>query len=95
VVTFDLQDTGITFIPGDRLAVMPLNTWDEVAKITAALGLEDLMDQPVPTEKSPEWTRFSKHLASVSRLPSVHLTVRDILRRGHIAPLTKDLVMAV
>lgn len=95
MVTFDLQDTGITFQPGDRLAVMPLNSWAEVAKITAALGLEDVIDQPVPTEKSIEWTRFSKHLASVSGVPSVQLTVGDILRRGHLAPLTKDLVMAV
>jgi hypothetical protein len=95
MVTFDLQDTGITFIPGDRLAVMPLNTWNEVAKMAAALGLDEIMDQPVPTEKSLEWTRFGKHIASVNRSPSAQLTVRDILRRGHISPLTKELVMAV
>jgi len=28
-VELDIQDTGITFQPGDRLAVMPLNSWLE------------------------------------------------------------------
>lgn len=32
MVTLDIQDTGITFRPGDRLAVMPLNSWIECAK---------------------------------------------------------------
>ncbi|KAH9208301.1 hypothetical protein DL95DRAFT_527505 [Leptodontidium sp. 2 PMI_412] len=95
MVTFDLHNTGITFMPGDRLAVMPLNTWNEVAKVAAALGLEDMLDEPVSTANAPEWGRFAKHLASVSRTTKIpELTVRDILRRGHLAPLTKDLVMA-
>lgn len=29
-VTFDLHNVGLTFIPGDRLAVMPLNAWSDV-----------------------------------------------------------------
>jgi hypothetical protein len=29
-VTFDLKNVGLTFIPGDRLAVMPLNAWSDV-----------------------------------------------------------------
>ncbi|KAH6675814.1 hypothetical protein B0J14DRAFT_509473 [Halenospora varia] len=95
MVTFDLHNTGITYKPGDRLAVMPLNTWNEVAKVAAALGLDEMLDQRVPTDLAPEWTRFAKHLASVSRTTKVpDLTVRDVLRRGHLAPLTKDLVMA-
>lgn len=95
MVTFDLHDTGITFKPGDRLAVMPLNTWIEVAKVASALGLDTMLNSPVPTENIPEWARFAKHLASVLRTSVVpQLTVRDILRRGHLAPLTKDLVMA-
>ncbi|KAH7397490.1 hypothetical protein BKA64DRAFT_752995 [Cadophora sp. MPI-SDFR-AT-0126] len=95
MVTFDLHNTGITFMPGDRLAVMPLNTWNEVAKVAAALGVEDMMDRPVSTAHAPEWGRFAKHLASVSRTSTIpDLTIRDILRRGHLAPLTKDLVMA-
>lgn len=96
LVTFDLQDTGITFQPGDRLAVMPMNAWSEVAKIAAALGLEDFMEMEVPLDLSPEWNKFAKHIASVKHIKSIpKLSVRDILRRGHLAPLTKDLVLAV
>ena len=29
-VTFDLKNLGLTFIPGDRLAIMPLNSWSDV-----------------------------------------------------------------
>lgn len=94
MVTFDLQNSGITFQPGDRLAVMPLNSWEEVSKVSAALGLDGLLDTMVPLEQSSEWQLFTKHLASVSRRESLQMTVKDILRRGHLAPLTKDLVMA-
>ncbi|PGH21294.1 hypothetical protein AJ80_03344 [Polytolypa hystricis UAMH7299] len=94
MITFDLQNSGITFQPGDRLAVMPLNSWDEVSKISAALGLDEVLDTAIPLEQSSEWQLFAKHLASVSRQDVVPLTVKDILRRGHLAPLTKDLVMA-
>lgn len=27
MVTLDIQDTGITFQLGDRLAIMPMNSW--------------------------------------------------------------------
>ncbi|KAF2837286.1 hypothetical protein M501DRAFT_1018193 [Patellaria atrata CBS 101060] len=94
MVTFDLQGSGITFQPGDRLAVMPFNNATEVDKMAAALGLDELMDVIVPVEKGSEWARFSRHLGVVSRAPIAGLTVRDILKRGHLAPLTKDLVMA-
>jgi len=96
MVTFGLEDTGLTFQPGDRLAVMPLNSWTEVSKVTAAWGLDDLLQKPVPLSQAPEWSRFAKHLKAINHAegpPS--LTVQDILRRGHLAPLTKDLVMAV
>lgn len=94
MVTFDLSGTGITFQPGDRLAVMPFNTTAEVDKVAAALGLEDFMNQLVPVEKGSEWSRFSKHMTSISKAPSAGLAVKDILKRGHLAPLTKDLVMS-
>lgn len=94
MITFDFQNSGITFQPGDRLAVMPLNTWEEISKVSAALGLDGLLDTVVPLEQSSEWQLFAKHLASVSRRGSLQLTVKDILRRGHLAPLTKDLVMS-
>ncbi|OAL19434.1 hypothetical protein AYO22_09596 [Fonsecaea multimorphosa] len=95
MVTFGLEGTGITFQPGDRLAVMPVNCWTEVGKITAAQGLGELLHNSVPLSQNTDWYRFSRHLKSVNRIdgePS--LTVQDILRRGHLAPLTKDTVMA-
>ncbi|KFY17160.1 hypothetical protein V492_00838 [Pseudogymnoascus sp. VKM F-4246] len=90
-VIIDIQDTGITFQPGDRLAIMPLNSWLECAKVAAALGLDIMLDSPVFLDS--QWNRFADHLGSVSRTPTPRLTVKDILRRGHLAPLTKDLVM--
>lgn len=96
MVTFGLEDTGITFQPGDRLAIMPVNSWTEVDKITAALGLEEFLGTTVPLAQSSEWARFAKHIRTVHRSQSdPSVTVRDILRRGHIAPLTKDIVMAL
>lgn len=95
MVTFDVQSTGITFQPGDRLAVMPINQSYEVVKITAALGLDRMLDAIVPVEQGSVWARFSKHLGVVSKQPNVGLTVKDVLKRGHLAPLTKDLVLTV
>ncbi|KAL8380812.1 hypothetical protein RB595_005212 [Gaeumannomyces hyphopodioides] len=93
-VTLDIQNTGITFQPGDRLAVMPLNSWEECARVAAALGLDALLDAPVKLDS--KWTRFSKHIESVSRSgPAPALTVKDVLRRGHLAPLTQELVLKI
>ncbi|KKY34684.1 putative nadph-ferrihemoprotein reductase [Diaporthe ampelina] len=93
MVTLDIQDTGITFQPGDRLAVMPLNSWEECAKVAASLGLDDMLNAQVPVNRS--WARFADHLGSVSRSPRGPVTVRDVLRRGHLAPLTQDLVLRI
>ncbi|KAF7524391.1 hypothetical protein G7054_g11446 [Neopestalotiopsis clavispora] len=92
-VTLDLRDTGVTFAPGDRLAIMPLNSWEECAKVALALGLEEMLD--VPVHLNQKWGRFAEHLGSVSREAAPKLAVRDIIRRGHLAPLTKDLVLKV
>ncbi|KAJ9602132.1 hypothetical protein H2200_013252 [Cladophialophora chaetospira] len=95
MVTFGLEDTGMTFQPGDRLAIMPLNSWMEVRKVSAALGLDGLLQTKVPVSHSADWHRFAKHLKSVDRTgDDTALTVQEILRRGHLAPLTKNLVMA-
>lgn len=93
LVTLDIQDTGITFMPGDRLAVMPLNSWEECAKVAAALGLEAHIDNPV--DVTGTWSRFEQHITSVRRATPKKLTVIDILRRGHLAPITKDLALKV
>lgn len=93
MVTLDIQDTGITFQPGDRLAVMPLNCWEECAKVAASLGLDDMLNVQVPTNQA--WARFAEHIGAVARTPSGPITVRDILRRGHLAPLTQDLVLKI
>ncbi|KAK4033607.1 alpha subunit of putative sulfite reductase [Parachaetomium inaequale] len=92
-VTLDLQDTGITFEPGDRLAIMPLNSWGECAKVAAALGLADYLDHRATLDT--KWQRFSQHLGSVRHIPAPQLTVKDILRRGHLAPITKELALKV
>ncbi|KAI0378619.1 hypothetical protein F5Y04DRAFT_283848 [Hypomontagnella monticulosa] len=94
LVTLDIQDTGITFMPGDRLAVMPLNSWEECAKVAAALGLETRIDEPVNVTGT--WSRFEQHLSSVRRMTAPRrLTVADILRRGHLAPITKELALKI
>ncbi|KEY74801.1 hypothetical protein S7711_09808 [Stachybotrys chartarum IBT 7711] len=93
LVTLDLRDTGVTFMPGDRLAVMPLNSWEECAKVAAALGLEDHADAPIDVDGN--WGRFEMHLASVRHSPLRKLTVSDILRRGHLAPITKALALKI
>lgn len=89
MVTLDIQDTGITFQPGDRLAVMPMNSWTECAKVAAALGLDALLEQPVALSRN--WTRYANHLGSISRTNRPQLTVIDLLRKGHLAPITKEL----
>lgn len=93
MVTLDLQNTGITFQPGDRLAIMPLNSWGECAKVAAALGLADYLDYRVTL--NAQWQRFAQHLGAVSHTAIPHLTVKDILRRGHLAPITKELALKV
>ncbi|SPJ78128.1 related to nitric-oxide synthase, salivary gland [Fusarium torulosum] len=92
-VTLDIRDTGITFAPGDRVAVMPLNSWKECAKMVAALGLDQHLDEPVPT--TGVWSRFENHLSSVTGNTHRQFTVIDILRRGHLAPITKELTVKV
>lgn len=101
MVTLDIHDTGITYQPGDRLAIMPLNGWEECAKVAAALGLGDMLNMPVQLDA--KWLRFAQHFDTISaQTPggSTHvgistLTVKDILRRGHLAPLTQDLVLKI
>ncbi|GKT49098.1 nitric oxide synthase, brain [Colletotrichum spaethianum] len=93
MVTLDIRETGITFAPGDRLAVMPLNGWEECVKVIVALGLEEYIDTPV--EVSGTWARFEMHLGSVRRTATPKLTVGDILRRGHLAPITKDMAIKI
>ncbi|KAL2752424.1 hypothetical protein ACRALDRAFT_1083188 [Sodiomyces alcalophilus JCM 7366] len=98
LVTLDLHDTGVTFQPGDRLAVMPLNSWEECAKVAAALGLDQSLNTRVALDR--KWSRFAQHVGSVSNhgaldSPPKVFTVKDVLRRGHLAPLTQELVLKV
>lgn len=96
MVTFDLNNTGITFRPGDRLAVMPLNSHSEIEKVVSALKLKDKLYQEVPLQLHPEWKRFAEHLSKVDKDNfSGSLSVYDVLRRGHLAPLNKSIVMEV
>lgn len=100
MVTLDIHDTGITYQPGDRLAIMPLNGWEECAKVAAALGLDDMLNMPVQLDA--KWLRFAEHFGTIaahspggSHSGSSSLTVKDILRRGHLAPLTQDLALKI
>ncbi|GKT49717.1 sulfite reductase [NADPH] flavoprotein component [Colletotrichum spaethianum] len=100
MVTLDLHNTGITFQPGDRLAVMPLNSWEECAKVAAALGLDTMLESPVLLDR--KWSRFAEHLETISKhgvasslTRGRKLMVKDILRRGHLAPLTQELVLKI
>ena len=74
---------------------MPCNSASEVNKIAVALGLDERTEDSVPTEKGSEWARFAQHLLEVKKRPESRLTVHEVLEKGHLAPLTKDLVMAV
>ncbi|KAF2026478.1 hypothetical protein EK21DRAFT_74173 [Setomelanomma holmii] len=93
MVTLDIQDTGITFQPGDRLAVMPMNSWTECAKVAAALGLEPMLEEPVTLDR--RWSSYAAHVGAISRTSRPQLTVIDILRKGHLAPITKELATKV
>ncbi|CAE6432420.1 unnamed protein product [Rhizoctonia solani] len=97
-VTIDLRDSGLNFAPGDRLAIMPLNSWRVVEKVVGALGLMSLLDEVVPLTApgADIWRSYAKHEAEVYRSgATVPLTVRDILRKGQLSPLTKPMVLAV
>lgn len=89
MVTLDIQESGITFQPGDRLAVMPMNSWTECAKVAAALGLDSMLEDPVMLDRV--WTRYADHIGAITRTGRPQLTVIDILRKGHLAPITKEL----
>ncbi|KAF2451420.1 hypothetical protein P171DRAFT_5856 [Karstenula rhodostoma CBS 690.94] len=89
MVTLDIQEAGITFQPGDRLAVMPMNSWTECAKVAAALGLDSMLEDTVALDRV--WSRYADHIASVTRSGKPRLTVIDVLRKGHLAPITQGL----
>ncbi|KAG8718026.1 hypothetical protein FRC08_006115 [Ceratobasidium sp. 394] len=96
-VTIDLRGSGLNFAPGDRLSIMPLNSWKTVEKVVGALGLMDVLDEVVPLTApgTDIWRAYAKHEAEVLRSGTMSkLTVRDILRKGKLAPLTKPMVLA-
>ncbi|KAB5589320.1 Nitrate reductase [NADPH] [Ceratobasidium theobromae] len=97
-VTIDLRNSGLNFAPGDRLAIMPLNAWKMVEKVARALGLMDTLDEFVPltAPETETWRAYAKHETEVLHFgTTTRFTVRDILRKGKLAPLTKPMVLAV
>jgi len=95
-VTIDLRNTGVTFGPGDRLAIMPLNPWREVVNMAQVLDAAGRLDEIISLKMADDWKRFSKHVSDVTRNPKTgEFSLRDILRRGHLSPLTKETVLAV
>jgi hypothetical protein len=94
-VTLDISNTGVTFAPGDRLAIMPSNSWSDIEKIVIVLGLSDLMNELVPLDNAV-WKRYSQHLINIHREETAgNLSVRDILSKGKLAPLTRQMVLKV
>lgn len=73
---------------------------ENLQKVVGALGLIDYLDSYVPLDGpgAAKWKRYARHEADARKQdPKIEpkLTVRDILRKGKLAPLTKDMVMAV
>ena len=93
-VTIDVSNSGITFAPGDRVMIMPENSPSDMERVVCALDLNESLDKPVPL--NDDWTRYLCHLINVNRGDRPrYLSVRDILRQGTLAPLTKNLVSKV
>ena len=93
-VTLDISKTGLTFGPGDRIALMPLNSTSEVNKVVQALDLTGAVHKSAPLP--PSWERFAQHIASVYRDESARiLTIQDIISRGRLAPLAQSTVYQV
>ena len=94
-VSIDISNAGITFEPGHRVAIMPMNNWAEVDKIVRACGLSDSLEKSVPLDNP--WKRFSMHINSIYRTIGSEdtLSVSGILRRGTLAPLHKDIIVKV
>lgn len=95
-VAIDVRDSGMTFGPGDRLAIMPLNSLGEAAKVADALGIVGRLDEVLSLRDGApgDWKRFKNHMAGVEG-KEVGITVRDVLRKGRLQPLTKETVMKV
>ena len=94
-VTLDISNTGVTFAPGDRLTIMPSNSWSDMEKIVIVLGLSDLMNKLVPLDNAV-WKRYAQHLINIHRKETAgNLSVRDILNKGKLAPLTRQMVLKV
>lgn len=93
-VTIDVSNTGLTFAPGDRLTIMPCNSRSDIEKVVKALKLSNALDETVPLNR--DWKRYAQHIKNISLSGTLqHLSVRDILRIGKLAPLTKDLILKV
>lgn len=55
-----------------------------------------MLSQEVPLQSHPEWKRFAGHLFKVEKGRFTGtLSVNDVLRRGHLAPLKKIIVIEV
>lgn len=57
------------------------------------------MDTPINLDhpNAAKWKRYARHEADVSKreFNTYQVTVRDVLRKGRIAPLSKEMVLAV
>jgi FAD binding domain len=91
-ITIDLMDTGVTFSPGDRVAIMPSNNGADIMKVLSALELEHQMEEPVPVNEA--WNVYLQHMGQIFQEYGT-LSIRRLLRSGKLAPLVEDVVSKV
>jgi sulfite reductase alpha subunit-like flavoprotein/glutaredoxin/glutathione S-transferase len=82
-VTIDINGTGITYHPGDRLAIMPQNTMDDVRAALAALGVEADTEVPI----GGEWQIFFECRPTITAL--------RLLRAARLRPLPITTVLNI
>ncbi|KAL2130773.1 hypothetical protein VTI74DRAFT_5972 [Chaetomium olivicolor] len=81
------------FVDSDPNRSITMVARDLHGTVAAALGLAEYFDSRVTLNAQEQ--RFARHLGSVRHSPTPHLTLKDILCRGHLAPITQELALNV
>jgi sulfite reductase alpha subunit-like flavoprotein/predicted heme/steroid binding protein len=96
-VTIKVENLGLTFSAGDRLAIMPLNSRRDVLAVANSLNLLGILHEIIPNEcLTAEWAQYAHHETVVTPPASNGMyRVCDILGKGHLSPLKKELVLSL